>query len=81
MNGLKAIFVVFTITGGLLSLIILIDLIMGTSPSRVLWKALNPFRVMEPAEYVIVLLFSLFFCLRLLQAFLKKRRQRDSQSN
>ncbi|WP_160718996.1 hypothetical protein [Bacillus sp. USDA818B3_A] len=78
---MKAILVVFTVAGGMLTLIILIDFIMGTDPSTLLWKALNPFRVMEAAEYIIIFLFALMFSLKLLQAFLKKRRQRNSEAN
>ncbi|PLS07216.1 hypothetical protein [Neobacillus cucumis] len=78
---MKPILIVLVLAGGLLSLIIFLDFIMGTAPIRLVWKALNPFRVMEPAEYVIVFLFTLLFCLRLLKSFLKKRQQGDSQTN
>jgi hypothetical protein len=79
---MKAIMVVFILAGGMLSLIILIDFIMGTEPKLLIWKALNPFRVMEPAEYVIVFLFALFFCIRLVRSFLKKKKkQSESQTN
>ncbi|ULT59145.1 hypothetical protein L1999_11735 [Neobacillus drentensis] len=79
---MKAIMVVFVLAGGMLGLIILLDFIMGTEPKLLIWKALNPFRVMEPAEYVIVFLFALFFSIRLFQSFLKKmRKQRESKTN
>ncbi|MEH7094286.1 hypothetical protein [Neobacillus vireti] len=79
---MKAIMVVFILAGGMLGLIILLDFIMGTEPKLLIWKALNPFRVMEPAEYVIVFLFALFFSIRLVQSFLKKmRKQRESKTN
>ncbi|MBT2658200.1 hypothetical protein J7E81_23655 [Bacillus sp. ISL-18] len=79
---MKAIMVVFILAGGMLGLIILLDFIMGTEPRLLIWKALNPFRVMEPAEFVIVFLFALFFGIRLVQSFLKKmRKQRESETN
>jgi hypothetical protein len=74
--------VVFILAGGMLGLIILLDFIMGTEPKLLIWKALNPFRVMEPAEYVIVFLFALFFCTRLVKSFIKKMRKKsESQTN
>jgi len=74
--------VVFILAGGMLGLIILLDFIMGTEPKLLIWKALNPFRVMEPAEYVIVFLFALFFCIRMVKSFLKKmRKQHESKTN
>jgi hypothetical protein len=75
---MKAIMVVFILAGGMLGLIILLDFLMGTEPNSLLMKALDPFRVMEPAEYVIVFLFILFFCLRLLQSFLKKKKKQSN---
>lgn len=79
---MKAIMVVFILAGGMLGLIILLDFIMGTEPKLLIWKALNPFRVMEPAEYVIVFIFALFFSIRLVQSFLKKmRKKNESQTN
>jgi len=79
---MKAIMVVFILAGGMLGLIILLDFIMGTEPKLLIWKALNPFRVMEPAEYVIVFLFALFFCIRMVKFFLKKmRKQHESKTN
>ena len=82
VNKLKAIMVVFILAGGMLGLIILLDFIMGTAPNLLILKALNPFRVMEPAEYVIVFLFALVFCIRLLKSyFQKKKKQNESQTN
>jgi hypothetical protein len=79
---MKVIMVVFILAGGLLGLIILLDFLMGTKPNLLIGKALDPFRVMEPAEYVIILLFGLFFCIRLLQSFLKKKKkQPESETN
>ena len=65
----------------LLTLIISLDLILGTEPRSVIWKAMNPFRVMEPAEYVIVLLFILFFLLKILLTFLKKKKEENPSTN
>ena len=79
---MKAILVVCILAGGMLGLIILLDFIMGTAPDMLITKALNPFRVMESAEYVIVLIFALFFGIRLLRSYLKKRKaENGSQTN
>ncbi|MEH7417550.1 hypothetical protein V7266_19985, partial [Neobacillus drentensis] len=72
---MKSLMIVCLLAGGMLGLIILLDFIMGTPPNLLIWKAINPFRVMEPAEYVIVFLFALFFCIRLLRSFLKKKKK------
>jgi hypothetical protein len=79
---MKAIMVVFILAGGMLGLIILLDFLMGTDPKLLFGKALNPFRVMEPAEHVIIFLFGLFFCFRFLQSLLKKKKkQPESETN
>ncbi len=81
MNCLKLFFVTLLIAGGLSSLIIWLDILMGTNPNGIVWKALNPFRVMEPAEYIIVFLFSLFFIFKSLASYIKKKRQSQTPSN
>jgi len=79
---MKAIMVVCILAGGMMGLIIFLDFIMGTAPNMLISKALNPFRVMEPAEYVIVFIFALFFGIRLLRSYIKKRKaEQDSPTN
>jgi len=56
-------------------LIISLDLLMGISFKGVFWKAVNPFRVMEAAEYIIILLFGLFFMIDTLGAYLNKKKK------
>jgi hypothetical protein len=75
---MKEFIVVLTLAGGLLFLIIFLDFIMGTSPHGLVWKALNPFRVMEAAEYLIVLLFVLIFIIKTLRSYIKMKRQGQS---
>ncbi len=75
---MKEFLVVLLLAGGLLSLIICLDYIMGTSPQGLVWKALNPFRVMDAAEYLIVLLFVLIFVIKIFGSYIKKKRQGQS---
>lgn len=77
---MKQFLVAILFAGGLLAMIIFLDFIMGTSPERLIWKALNPFRVMEAAEYIIILLFILIFCIIAIRSYIKKKRQSQPQS-
>jgi hypothetical protein len=59
-------------------LIIVLDLGMGMTLSGIIWKAINPFRVMEAAEYIIILLFGLFFFIDSFGAYLNKKKGNTS---
>jgi hypothetical protein len=50
---------------------------MGLSFSGIIWKAINPFRVMEAAEYIIVILFILFFLIDTLGSHLNKKKKEN----
>lgn len=65
----------------LLTLIISVDLGMGISFKGIIWKAMNPFKVMESAEYIILFLFILFFLIDSFGAYLNKKRQNNPPSN
>jgi uncharacterized membrane protein len=69
------------LTISLFGLIISLDLIIGIKFQGIITKALNPFRVMETAEYIILLFFFLFFVIDLIGAFLNKKRDDNSSSN
>ncbi|MEH7307195.1 hypothetical protein [Neobacillus drentensis] len=62
-------------------LIISLDLIMGVSVSGIIWKAINPFRVMEPAEYVIIFLFTAFFVIDTFGSYLNKKKNKQNPTN
>lgn len=68
------------ITLTLVMLIISIDMIMGTKFSGIVTKELNPFRVMEPAENIIILLFILYFFIKSVVNFFKKRNENTKSS-
>jgi len=78
---LKLFMVTILLACGLLVMIISLDLIMGEKFPGIIWKAVNPFRVMEPAEYLIVFLFFFFFFSRKMWLFLKKRESSNSSSD
>lgn len=63
------------------ALIIGIDFLMGNRFPGVIWKALNPFRVMEIAEYIILFLFILFFVIDSIGAYLNKKKQNNPPTN
>ncbi|MBV7504641.1 hypothetical protein KW850_05095 [Bacillus sp. sid0103] len=62
-------------------LIISLDLIMGVRVSGIIWKAINPFRVMEPAEYVIIFLFMAFFVIDTFGSYLNKKNKKQNPTN
>jgi len=78
---LKIFLVMVLLMGALFGLVISLDLTMGVSYQGIIAKALNPFRVMETAEYIILLLFILFFVMNLIGTFLNKKRDDNSSSN
>ncbi|SMQ76054.1 hypothetical protein SAMN05444673_2638 [Bacillus sp. OV166] len=75
---LKILFVTTLLAAFSLILIISLDLLMGISISGIFWKALNPFRVMETAEYIIILLFILFYVIDSIGAFLNRKKGNSS---
>ena len=77
---MKIFFVTVLITLTLAMLIISIDMVMGTKLSGIVTKELNPFRVMEPAENIIILLFILYFSIKSVVNFFKKRNENTKSS-
>ncbi|ETI67722.1 hypothetical protein BAVI_16182 [Neobacillus vireti LMG 21834] len=71
---MKLFIVTISLALALLCLIIGLDILMGIPKRGIIWKAITPFRVMEPAEYIIVTLFFLFFFIKAIMSFLKKRK-------
>jgi hypothetical protein len=51
---------------------------MGENTSGIIWRTINPFRVMETAEYIIVILFILFFVIDSIGAFLNRKKGNSS---
>lgn len=78
---MKLFFVMVLLAISLFGLIISLDLIIGVKFQGIIAKALNPFRVMETAEYIILLFFFLFFVIDLIGVFLNKKRDANSSSN
>jgi hypothetical protein len=54
---------------------------MGMQISGIIWKAINPFRVMEPAEYIIISLFILIYFVDTFGSYIKKKREKENPSN
>jgi hypothetical protein len=71
-------FVTTLLAVGSLILIISLDLLMGENTSGIIWRTINPFRVMETAEYIIVILFILFFVIDSIGAFLNRKKGNSS---
>ncbi|WHY79685.1 hypothetical protein QNH20_11285 [Neobacillus sp. WH10] len=78
---MKLFMVTILLAGGLLMMIISMDMIMGVKFPEIIWKAVNPFRVMESAEYLILFLLFFLFLSRRMWLFLKKRDNSNSSSN
>ncbi len=62
----------------LLMMIITLDLLMGQPFSGIIWKAANPFKVMEPAEYVIILILIIALLLKSIKSFINNRKGKDA---
>ena len=56
------------------------DFIAGEPFQHDLLQALNPFSVMEAPEYVVVSIFFFFTVLQKFQGYLKKKQQKNSQT-
>jgi hypothetical protein len=78
VTRLKLFFVTILLAGFSTILIISLDLLMGISFTGIIWKAINPFRVMEAAEYIIILLFVLFFFIDTFGSYLNKKKGNSS---
>lgn len=77
---MKIFFATVLITLTLAMLIISVDMVMGTKFSGIVTKELNPFRVMEPAENIIILLFILYFFIKSVVYYFKKRNENTKSS-
>ncbi|WP_144549898.1 hypothetical protein [Bacillus sp. X1(2014)] len=62
-------------------LIVSLDLLMGIGIPGIIWKAINPFKVMEPAEYVIIFLFLLFYVIDTFGSYLNKKKEKQNPTN
>lgn len=76
---LKLFFITILLAVCLLSLIIVMDYWTGLAhQDDFIWKAINPFRVMEPAEYIIILFFIFIFIKNSILSFIKRKKQKSS---
>jgi uncharacterized membrane protein YwaF len=80
MIKMKILFVTFLLASTLFSLIVTIDLFMGTKINYLFIKETNPFQVMEPAEYALIFILATSVLVTAVISFLKKRKKK-SQGN
>lgn len=78
---MKLIFATVLLAVLLFAIIFALDLISGVSIKGLVSKTINPFRVMEPAEYFIIILFCFFFMIELVGAFLNKKKGNNPSTN
>lgn len=52
-----------------------LDLILGIKLSQILAKEMNPFRVMDPTEYVLLILLALFLAIQIFNSIRKKKQK------
>lgn len=71
---MKVFFVTMILGIGIFTLIISIDLLMGTKIDQLPQKEINPFQVMEPAEYFLIFLVAFFIVLNIIISFFKKKK-------
>jgi uncharacterized membrane protein len=78
---LKLLLVTMLLGTGLFSLIASIDyVLMGISANGIIAKAVNPFQVMENAEYLVLFIFFLFYIFDIVGAYLNKRKKSNPPS-
>ena len=78
---MKTIFAIVLLWSMLFMTIFSLDLFSGVSIQGLISKTLNPFRVMEPAEYIIIILFALFFLIDIIGSYLNKNKENNPSSN
>ncbi|MDR6123831.1 putative membrane protein [Bacillus sp. SLBN-46] len=81
MKQLKQIMVSFVIAAGLMGMIGFLDLLMGTEPRKLIWKAINPFKVMEAAEYIIIVFFGISIMIKALRYYIKKKKSNQPSND
>jgi hypothetical protein len=80
-EAVKLLFVTFLLATGLISFFIAMDLLMGTSFFKLIWNAINPFRVMEIAEYVILFIFVFILFIEAYVSYRKTKNQKTPPQN
>ncbi|MED4205112.1 hypothetical protein [Neobacillus mesonae] len=76
---MKTIFVMLLLSSSMFTLIIFLDLALGFSPHGIIGKQLKAFRVTEQTELVILMLFALYFVIKGISGFIKKKQQENAQ--
>ncbi|AZU61817.1 hypothetical protein [Neobacillus mesonae] len=76
---MKTIFVMLLLSISMFTLIIFLDLALGFSPHGIIRKQLRSFRVTEQTELVILILFALYFVIKGISGFIKKKQQENAQ--
>jgi hypothetical protein len=76
---MKIIGVALLITGCLMGLSLSIDIFQGLDVSQALYKAVNPFRIMEVVELFVLFFLLLLFFGESTYTFIKKRRQKKGK--
>jgi hypothetical protein len=77
MITMKLLFVILLLSTTLFSLIVTIDLFMGTKINYLLIKEMNPFQVMEPAEYALIFILSSSVLVATIISFIKKQKKKS----
>jgi hypothetical protein len=74
---MKVLIAIMLMAGMLFGIIFSLDVIGGASLKGLVWKSINPLRVMEPAEYIIIFLFLFFFCIDILGSYLNSKKNKN----
>lgn len=75
---MKVIFVTTLIAIVLFLLIISIDLLMGTKFSQLITKETDPFQVMEPPEYGLIIVFGIILVGNGISGFFKRKKKNST---
>lgn len=78
-DKLKIIGISFLLFGALLSLVVIIDILAGQSFHAALTSAITPFTVMDPAEYIIIGVYILYYLGKTAIIFFKKKKNGETK--
>ncbi len=77
---MKTIFVMLLLSALMVLLVILMDVAMGVGLSGIFAKEMEPFKVTGHTDIVILSIFAVYFVIKAVVGFIKKKQQNNSQS-
>ncbi|GHH96843.1 hypothetical protein [Neobacillus kokaensis] len=76
---MKTIVVMFLLSLSMIILVTLLDFAMGFGRTEIISKQIKPFRVSEKTDITIMVLFALYFVIKVIVGFVKQIQQNNGQ--